>query len=426
MGGDRPPGYRPRIVIVGAGISGLVVASLLEDIPADVIVLDQAMSPSRQRVFPGIVSASDLRAVGLTADPDHALPVTRVTDAATNGANPATVRVTKDWMAIKHGNLLGALKASAESNGVTFIPDATVTGFRWEDGVVAGVENTESGTSYLADIVVIGDECSPRLAERLGLRPDWSPTELMHVGKRWYGADPETVRDRMGVDGADFDVISLEMAASWGSPGWALIIPGPDSISVVVAMSLEEAMVSARHISEYFDEVERQLKVQDCIDGLTLETYVTEVVPTGGFDTRHTFHTDGVIVVSDLVGVTHPLNRDGLSSNLVVAAAAARTIVDAVANDDYRSVSLRRYSEAIVDEITSPVNAARRTDKLRRSRQPWQWAVKADLFAAFEGVTVGPNSATLPGVGDTGILQRLRGFGRIPGVRRHAPGEYDE
>lgn len=426
MGRDRSPGHRPRIVIVGAGISGLVVASMLDDVPADVIVLEQVMPPGRKRVFPGIVSASDLRAVGLNADLDSALPVTRVAHADKNGSNLETHRVTQDWLAIEHGHLLDALRASSETKGVTFIPNATVTGFRWDEGVATGVENTDGGTSYPADLVVLGDECSPRLAEGLRLRPDWSPTELMHVGKRRYGADPDTVCDRLGVDGRGYEAISFEMAASWGSPGWALVIPGPDSISVVVAMSLEEAMVSTRHISEYLDEIERLPMVRSCIDGLTLETYVTEVVPTGGFDTRHTFHTDSVIVVSDLVGVTHPLNRDGLSSNFVACAAAARTIAHAVANDDYRSVSLRQYSAAIVDDIGSPVNAARRTDKVRRGRPPWQWAAKADLFPVIEGVTAGPKSATLPGISNTGIRQRFRGFGHIPGVRRHAPGEYDE
>ncbi len=416
---------RPRIVIVGAGISGLAVASMLEDVPADVLVLEQALSPARKPVFPGIVSAADLRAIGLTAELDDALPVARITHIDPSGATAGTHRAPGDWFAIEHLHLLDELKASIAARGVTFMPDVTVTGFLWDQGVVSGVQ-LNNGQAYLADLVVLADESSPRLAEALGLRPDWSPSELMHIGRRRYAADPDMVRDRLGAGADGYEVISFGQAASWGSPGWGLVIPSLHSITLSVAMSLEEAMVSTRHISEYLDEIERQPQIRESVTGLSLDRYMTEVVPTGGFDSRNSFHVDGVVVASDLVGVTNPLNRDGLSSNLVVCAAAARAIATAVAKDDYRSISLRQYSASIVNDVISPVNAARRKDKAPRSRPPWQWASKADLFPDIRGVTAGPKSATLSGMSDFGILHRLRGFGRVPGVRRHAPGEYDE
>jgi len=422
---DKSRADRPRIVIVGAGISGLVVASMLEDVPADVLVLEQVIAPGRKSVFPGIVSASDLRAIGLNLDLDQALPVARIAHVAPNGAVSGTDRTRGDWFAIEHGHLLDALRASVVSRGAAYMPNVTVTGFLWDQGIVSGLQG-DDGQAYPADVVVLADEASPRLAEGLGLRPDWSPSELMHLGKRRYAADPVMVRERLGGGTDGYEVMSVTQAASWGSPGWGLVIPAPDSITVDVAMSLEEAMVSTRHISEYLDEIERQPVIRDRIAGLSLESYVTEVVPTGGFDSRNSFHVDGVVVASDLVGVTNPLNRDGLSSNLAVCHAVARTIANAVANDDYRSISLRQYSASVVDDVISPVDAARRKDKALRARPPWQWASKADLFPAIRGVTTGPKSATLSGMSDSGILQRLRGVGRIPGVRRHAPGEYDE
>jgi len=417
---------RPRIVIVGAGISGLAVASMLEDVPADVLVLEQALSPARKPVFPGIVSAADLRAIGLTAELDDALPVARITHIDPSGATAGTHRAPGDWFAIEHRHLLDELKASITAKGVTVVQNATVTGVLWDKGVVSGVENDQTGVSFPANLVVLSDDSSPRLAEALGLRPDWSPSELMHIGRRRYAADPAVVHDRLGVDTAGYEVVSIESPASWGSPGWGLVVPSLDSITLSVAMSLEEAMVSTRHISEYLDEIERQPHIRESVTGLSLDRYMTEVVPTGGFDSRNAFHTDGVVVASDLVGVTNPLNRDGLSSNLVVCAAAARAIATAVAKDDYRSISLRQYSASIVNDVISPVNAARRKDKALRARPPWQWASKADVFPATRGVTTGTKSATLSGMSDSGILHRLRGFGRIPGVRRHAPGEYDE
>ncbi len=388
-----------------------MLANLLRDVPADVVVLDQAMSPARNGAFAGIVSASDFHAVGLSPDIDFPLPISRIARIGVGDSALATNEAPNGWFAVEHGRLLLALRTFAEAKGVLVVPDATVSGFLWSDGAVSGVHCAD-GASYPADLVVLGDEASPRLAEALGLRPDWPPTELTHIGKRRYAANLECVRERLGVDGTGYEILSTTQSASWESPGWGLVMPGVDSITVVVAMSLEEAMTSARHISEYLDEIEGLPAVRDCIAGLSLDGYVTEVVPTGGFDARHRFHADGVMVVGDLVGLTHPLNRDGLSSNLDVCAAAARTIERAVVTGDFGSGSLRRYGEAIADDVAAPVDAARRLDKRLRTQPAWTWASKPELFGPAEGVTVAPKSATLAGVNDSGILRRLRSLGR--------------
>lgn len=413
-----PLAARPRILIVGAGISGLVLANRLGDLPADVLVLDQAMSPARRRNFPGIVSAADLCAVGLPPDLGDSLPIRRITQLGVGAAG--THWAPEGLFAIEHGRLLDALLTSVEGHGVSVIPRATITGFLWNDGGVAGVQCVD-GASYSADLVVLADEASPRLAESLGLRPDWPPTDLTHIGKRRYVTDPATVSTRLGTDGNGYDVLSTTQPASWEAPGWGLVFPGVDSISVAVAMSLEEAMASARHISEYLDEIEALPAVRDCIAGLSLDDYVTEVVPTGGFAARHRFHADGVLVLGDLVGLTHPLNRDGLSTNLDVCAAAARTIAEAISTGDFGRASLRHFNEAIAEDVIAPVTTARRADRRLGAKPAWTWASKPELLDPGGGVTAAPKSATLTCMNESGILSRLRGLGRKTGARRSHP-----
>jgi hypothetical protein len=88
-------------------------------------------------------------------------------------------------------------------------------------------------------------------------------------------------------------------------------VPGTDAFTVVVAMLLEDEMVHARHIREVFDELEPLAPLLQLVRDLTPTSFFTEVVPVGGTDVRHKFHAAGVLVMSDLVGLTHPLNRDG-------------------------------------------------------------------------------------------------------------------
>ena len=53
----------PRVVIVGAGMGGLLAATFLRGVEADVVVLRQQLPPGRQRMFPGLFLADDLRTI---------------------------------------------------------------------------------------------------------------------------------------------------------------------------------------------------------------------------------------------------------------------------------------------------------------------------------------------------------------------------
>ena len=140
------------------------------------------MPPGRPDNFPGIVSGSDLRTLGIAPETLDARLITRVT-YANDGAGHAPDRFPSSWWAIEHGALLAALKAGFEAGGITMLPNTTVTGFAWHGGGIAGVRTGTAGQVIPADLVVLADESDPRLAEQLGLRPDWPPTALTHIGQ---------------------------------------------------------------------------------------------------------------------------------------------------------------------------------------------------------------------------------------------------
>ena len=417
---------RPRIVIVGSGVSGLALASMLTEANADTLVLEQVMPPGRDRGFAGIVSAGDLYALGKSLDNARALPVTAIAEARLATSDIGPDRISPVWSAVEHADLLRVIGRRLSDAGVALMPGATVTEFLWKQGCIAGVRCGESGLELHAELVILADESDPRLAEQVGLRPDWLPTELMHVAKVRYPLPVTVVRERFAAAGDGCRVVVFRHAASWGSPGYGIVLPGSESITVVVAMLLEDEMATARHIREYLDEVLACPVIRRLTSESIEEGFFTEVVPIGGFDAKPWFHTDGLLVVSDLVGVTNPLNRDGLSSNLAVCHAAARTIEAAIGANSFSSSRLAGYSRQIATEVIGPVNAVRRDDSTRRRRPPWQWASKPELVPMSAGLTNARKSGTLPAADDSSVWQRLRKFGRTAGVKRHAPGEYDE
>ena len=417
---------RPRIVIVGAGISGLAVASLLGDVNADVIVLRQAMEPARARCYQGLFDRADLRAIGAQVSDAEKLPVGEVRRSI-GLASPDTIdQVPLDLVSIEHGAVLDALERQVVPRGVQVVDGFTASQLRLAEGVVTGVVDDGRGKSIDADVVVLADESDPRLAERIGLRPDWLPTELMHLCKERYPAPTSVIDERFQIDQGGHRVVTHRFQASWGAWGVGMIVPGSTGITVEVAMLLEDEMASARHITEYLDEFKAIPWVTDLLDGMRAERFFTEVVPIGGFDRPHRFHADGVLVVSDLLGLTNPLNRDGLSTNQKACAAAALCLKGAVREHEFGARTLSRYSRQLEAEVVRPVTTQRRRTFVLRARPAWEWASMPALLPALEGVTTGAISETLPEAARRRALHGLAGLGRRVGIRPGSRAVIDE
>jgi flavin-dependent dehydrogenase len=295
-----------------------------------------------------------------------------------------------------------------------------------DDGVITGVLDEERNKTVQADVVVLADESDPRLAEQVGLRPDWLPTELMHLCKELYPASTEVIDRHFRTEQGAYRAATYRFQSSWGAWGVGMLLPGVTGISVQVAMLLEDEMLSARHIKEYLDEFKMLPAVASLLENLRTERFFTEVVPVGGFGKSHQFHADGLLVVNDLLGLTHPMNRDGLSTNLKACAATAISITSAVGENDFSSRVLSRYSKQLSAEVIRPLANQHRGSADLRARPTWEWASLPSLLGPAEGVTAEDISETLPEVAKRTALRHLNGLSRRVGFRSGSRNVVDE
>ncbi|CAA9549574.1 MAG: hypothetical protein AVDCRST_MAG43-937 [uncultured Thermomicrobiales bacterium] len=408
------------VVIVGAGISGSLLAALLADQDLAVTVLEQRYQRPRDGRFAGIVTDSDFDALGLGRPPvDDLQPLQRVTAFTfQNGVTPPGREISGAY-AIRHDDLLTWLRSIARDGGIILEQAATVMEWRWQDGAVAGVVTEPDATQWDARVVVLADESDPRLAEEPGLRPDWPPTQLMHIAKQHFEQrieqhieqreDRRPTLDEARVGRFFSSRTTLEQT------GFGMLIPWKTTSTLAVVMRLEDEMTSSRHISEFVDEVRLHPAIAPAIDSLDPGAFVTEVVPIGGVAHPPRLSGDGVLILSDAVGLTHPLNRDGLSANVDVVKVAAATILDAGRAGDFSSISLSRFDERVRALVIDPLRHRAETASLPVD-SAWPVTTRfqplADLGHAYRAVDSDDARRRAVGQRPVSLRKRLEGLGR--------------
>jgi len=400
-----------NVVIIGAGISGLVLARQLAEAAISVAVLEQRYSVPRNGGFAGLVGGDDLRALGI--DRIERVPVREIVTVDANDGWRSESRPYPDEavFAVTHDDLLRALRQGFRESNVPVVPDRTVTELLWAKGAVSGVKVGPGHEEVRSRLVVLADESDPRLAETLGLRPDWPPTRLMHVGKERFAGAPDEIARRFGESSGGARSYYLQWKSAWGDPVEGYIVPVGDRVTVGVNYLLEHEMASAHHVLEVLAELKAFPAIRTLLSELAASDAVTEVVPVGWGAEPQRLATDGILVVSDVVGATNPLNRDGLSGNLEVCTAAARVIREALAERDVSAPGLASYGAFLRGHVYHSSKGG-----LRRHSSLDGGDAGHPLMRTLGSVTTPRKSATLPG----GNRPLARAFDRLrrAGVRR--------
>lgn len=339
------------VLIVGAGISGLVLGHLLADTGLSVAVFEQDYSIPRNERFAGLVTSHDLRFLGI--EEVKRLPVREIVTVRVHSelARKTDLANVDDIFAVAHDDLLQELRSQCGERGVPVVAGATAVELRWEDSVVTGAIAGPERAHVRSRLLVLADESDPRLAEAPGLRPDWPPTRLMHLARERYVGSGDVIRQSFGIGTGAVKCVHVGWTTAWGDPAEAYVVPAADSVTIGVNFLLEDEMASAHHVLEVLAELKTVPEIEALLSGLETGDVATEVVPMGHGSSAPRLVADGVMLVSDAVGATNPLNRDGLSGNLAVCAAAARTIRDALAAGDASTSRLAPYTSFLTEAV---------------------------------------------------------------------------
>lgn len=254
-----------RVVIVGAGASGLACAYLCAKAGFETIVLERGAYPGSKNIMGGVCRAKILhrllggkarnlplerrltrRKVGLLdsgseLSVEHSLPDTEL---------HSVLRAVFD-----HSFAKICEEEGAEILCSKLVVEASPSGVRCDDG-----------SSYEADGVVLGEGMWSEIAWKLSLR-EKPPEEFIGLAvKDLFNLPQEKLEERFGIDsleGYAADYIWLKLG---GFRGRAFIYTNRDSVSVGVGLKLEEVRRGARP-TDFLEAFEKLRALRKFLDG---------------------------------------------------------------------------------------------------------------------------------------------------------------
>jgi electron-transferring-flavoprotein dehydrogenase len=85
--------------------------------------------------------------------------------------------------------------------------------------------------------------------------------------------------------------------------------------------------------------------MRDLLDGAELVRYGAKAIPIAGLYAQPKLYCDGAMLIGDAAGMCNPLKLAGVHIAMKTGMLAAETILDAIAADDFSSVTLGGYAE---------------------------------------------------------------------------------
>jgi electron transfer flavoprotein-quinone oxidoreductase len=232
--------------------------------------------------------------------------------------------------------------------GALLLCDSTVDEPVMIDNRVVGVTVKGREGELRASIVIAADGVLSFLAEKVGLRGEFSPGALGVGVKLLLGLPETTINERFHLvrdQGADISFLGIPA----GIRGGSFIYTNRDSLSVGMVMHLDSLRKSGRAPYEILDDLLQHPAVKKLIKGAVSLEYSAHLVPEGGYKAVPTLYTDGMMVVGDAAGLcyTNGINLEGINLAMTSGVLAAETAIGAIEAGDYSARTLSLYKKKL-------------------------------------------------------------------------------
>jgi electron transfer flavoprotein-quinone oxidoreductase len=344
-------------IIVGAGVAGSTAAYQLARQGLQVVLIERGPYPGSKNLSGGVLYGRVLEQV-IPRFWEEAPVERRITNQVVtfltgeahfsiDFKNQAFNQPPYNAFTVLRGRFDRWLAEKAEEAGAMLVPGIRVDKVIKEDGRVVGV--LAGDEEMRADVVIAADGATSFITQDAGLR-EKPKAEVSSIGvKQLIGLPRETIEERfhlVGDEGAAYAIVGY---ATRGVAGGGFLYTNQDSLSVGLVMKVDDLVKNKVRSGDMLEEfLHHPMLVPLLKGGKTLE-YGAHLVPEGGLGAMPKLYMDGMLVLGDAagLGVNNGFVVRGMDLAIGSAIAAAETVVEAKAKNDFSAGSLAGYAQKL-------------------------------------------------------------------------------
>jgi electron transfer flavoprotein-quinone oxidoreductase len=352
------------VIIVGAGPAGATAALVLAQAGLEVALFERGEQPGTKNMFGGVLYYTGVLDE-LLPDFWEQAPIERYITRhdltfLTSGAS-FSISFKDNEFGHPPYNGVTLLRAKfdpwyagkAEEAGAFLIPETVVADLIWDGDKVVGVRTQRSDGEVYADAVIAADGANSLLAQKAGLRKEFSMSSMAVAAKELLALPAETIEERFGLADGEGSAQSFVGAGTKDMVGGAFLYTNRASLSlgiVVRLSSLQERQIS---IAEVLEDFKSHPYIKQAIRGTTLKEYSGHLIPEEGIKMVPELCGNGLLVAGDAAGflLSTGLTLEGMNLAIASGFAAAQALKLARQKGDFSRKGLAGYKTLLEESF---------------------------------------------------------------------------
>ncbi len=344
-------------IIVGAGPAGSTAAWLLAKEGHEVVLVERGTTPGSKNMYGGRMYSHALNRImpGFWEEAPVERPIVQETITFLDGDRNVSISCQNmDWTANPYHSftLLRAefdswLASKAEEAGALLACGIRVDDLLTDSGKVIGIRAGED--EMLADVVIAADGVNSILAQKAGLAKMFAPHQVATGVKQIIELPAQTINERFQLAGNNGAARLFVGDCSKGMQGGGFLYTNKSSVSLGLVINVGELQRSQVKLCDLMEDFRSNPHIAPLIEGGEVAEYSAHLVPEAGLAMMPQLYGDGMIVVGDAAGFVLNLGYTVRGMDFAIASgeAAASTVMEAKARNDFSRQGLRRYQEIL-------------------------------------------------------------------------------
>jgi electron transfer flavoprotein-quinone oxidoreductase len=348
-----------EVIIVGAGLAGLVASYVLADAGVEVLVVERGDYPGSKNVTGGRLYLEPARAYlpDLLDEAPFERRVVKERLTMLTSWSSITVELTSDRFKGDRAHSVTLLRATfdqwlaekAGEKGALVVPGYKVDDVWIEDDRVAGIRSNEDVVQ--ADVVVAADGVLSFIAEKAGMRTRHEPHNVALGVKEIIELPEDKIQDRFGVQPGEGAAQLFFGSITHGMMGGGFLYTNQRSLSLGLVIGIHDLMQTqpAIHPHDLMEAFKNRPEIEVLIAGGHPVEYSAHAIPEGGVQGMPELVSGGIILIGDAAGLclNQGVTLRGMDMAMVSGVLAARAILEARRKRDFSAESLAMYMQLL-------------------------------------------------------------------------------